>query len=159
LPPSGWTPRRWSAKPKPAAGSARPSGTVGSSPSPIAFLAGALIGPQINDARGDDLRTGAVRQDPAGPGPPRQARGGHPETSGFPIIEVPLTDPDDLPRAGRFLLDHGIYATLAFYPGVPRQEVGFRLQLTAAHTNQQVAQLLAVLDQLADTIPLRPNHP
>jgi 7-keto-8-aminopelargonate synthetase-like enzyme len=42
---------------------------------------------------------------------------------------------------------------------VPRQEVGFRLQLTAAHTDQQITELLAVLDQLADTIPLRPRHP
>jgi 8-amino-7-oxononanoate synthase len=25
--------------------------------------------------------------------------------SGFPIVEVPLADPDDLARAGRFLLD------------------------------------------------------
>jgi len=80
-------------------------------------------------------------------------------TSGFPIVEVPLADPDDLPRAGRFLLDHGIYATLAFYPGVPRHQVGFRLQLTAANTDTEVTQLLAVLDQLADTTPLRPRHP
>jgi len=42
---------------------------------------------------------------------------------------------------------------------VPRQEVGFRLQLTAANTDTEVTQLLAVLDQLADTIPLRPHHP
>jgi 7-keto-8-aminopelargonate synthetase-like enzyme len=45
---------------------------------------------------------------------------------GFPIVEVPLADPDDLARAGRFLLDRGVYVTLAFYPGVPREEVGFR---------------------------------
>jgi len=42
---------------------------------------------------------------------------------------------------------------------VPRHQVGFRLQLTAANTDQQVTELLAVLDQLADTIPLRPRHP
>jgi hypothetical protein len=28
-----------------------------------------------------------------------------PNRSGFPIVEVPLADPDDLARAGRFLLD------------------------------------------------------
>ena len=50
--------------------------------------------------------------------------------SGFPIVEVPLADADDLARAGRFLLDRGIYVTLAFYPGVPREEVGFRIQVT-----------------------------
>ena len=75
--------------------------------------------------------------------------------SGFPIVEVPLADPDDLARAGRFLLDRGIYVTLAFYPGVPREEVGFRLQLTAANTAEEVDELLAALDRLADVVPLR----
>jgi len=130
-----------------------------SGPSPIASLASALVGLQINDTRGDELRavlharTRRVLDHLDKLGVTTL------NTSGFPIIEVPLQDPDDLPRAGRFLLDHGIYATLAFYPGVPRHQVGFRLQLTAANTDQQVTQLLAALDQLADTIPLRPRHP
>jgi hypothetical protein len=42
---------------------------------------------------------------------------------------------------------------------VPRDEVGFRLQVTAANTDEEVTELLAVLDLLADTIPLRPRHP
>ncbi|HEU4900241.1 MAG TPA: hypothetical protein VFX88_22145 [Actinomycetota bacterium] len=68
---------------------------------------------------------------------------------------MPLADPDDLARAGRFLLEQGIYVTLAFYPGVPREEVGFRIQVTAANTDDEVTELLAVLDRLADMIPLR----
>jgi 8-amino-7-oxononanoate synthase len=130
-----------------------------SGPSPIASLASALVGLQLNHTRGDQLRAVLHARTRRVLDHLDKLGAATPNTSGFPIIEVPLADPEDLPRAGRFLLDHGIYATLAFYPGVPRQEVGFRLQLTAAHTNQQVAQLLAVLDQLADTIPLRPNHP
>ena len=130
-----------------------------SGPSPVASLASALVGLGINDTRGDELRAmlyGKTRRvldhlDKLGAATLN--------TSGFPIIEVPLADPGDLPRAGRFLLDHGIYATLAFYPGVPRQQVGFRLQLTAANTDTEVTQLLAVLDELADTIPLRSHHP
>jgi 7-keto-8-aminopelargonate synthetase-like enzyme len=69
---------------------------------------------------------------------------------------VPLADPDELDRAGRFLFDHGIYVTLAFYPGVPREEVGFRLQVTAANSDEEVDELLAVLDELAEVVPLRP---
>ena len=46
--------------------------------------------------------------------------------------------------------------TLAFYPGVPREEVGFRIQVTAANTDDEVAELLAALERLADAIPLRP---
>jgi 8-amino-7-oxononanoate synthase len=70
-----------------------------------------------------------------------------------------VADPGDLARAGRFLVDHGIYVThvtLAFYPGVPREEVGFRIQVTAANTDEEVTELLAVLDRLADGVPLRP---
>jgi 8-amino-7-oxononanoate synthase len=130
-----------------------------SGPSPIASLASALVGLQINDTRGDQLRAVLYARTRRVLDHLDKLGAATVNTSGFPILEVPLADPDDLPRAGRFLLDHGIYATLAFYPGVPRQEVGFRLQLTAANTDQEVTELLAVLDQLADTIPLCPRHP
>jgi 7-keto-8-aminopelargonate synthetase-like enzyme len=113
----------------------------------------------INDTRGDELRAVLYARTRRVLDHLDKLGAATVNTSGFPILEVPLADPDDLPRAGRFLLDHGIYATLAFYPGVPRQEVGFRLQLTAANTDQEVTELLAVLDQLADTIPLCPRHP
>jgi len=130
-----------------------------SGPSPIASLASALVGLQINDTRGDQLRAILYARTRRVLDHLDKLGAATPNTSGFPIIEVPLQDPDDLPRAGRFLLDHGIYATLAFYPGVPRHQVGFRLQLTAANTDHEVTELLAVLDQLADAIPLRPRHP
>jgi 8-amino-7-oxononanoate synthase len=69
---------------------------------------------------------------------------------------VSLAEADDLAKAGRFLLDQGIYVTLAFYPGVPREEVGFRIQVTAANTDDEVTELLVALDRLADVVPLRP---
>jgi 8-amino-7-oxononanoate synthase len=130
-----------------------------SGPSPIASLASALVGLQINEVRGDELRAVLYARTRRVLDHLDKLGATTPNTSGFPIVEVPLTDPEDLPRAGRFLLDHGIYVTLAFYPGVPRQEVGFRLQVTAANTDQEVTELLAVLDLLADTIPLRPHYP
>jgi 8-amino-7-oxononanoate synthase len=130
-----------------------------SGPSPIASLASALVGLQINHTRGDQLRAVLYERTRRVLDHLDKLGAATLNTSGFPIIEVPLADPDQLPRAGRFLLDHGIYATLAFYPGVPRQEVGLRLQLTTANTDHQVTELLAVLDQLADTIALRPCHP
>jgi 7-keto-8-aminopelargonate synthetase-like enzyme len=49
----------------------------------------------------------------------------------------------------------GTYVTLAFYPGVPREEVGFRIQVTAANTDEEVSELLAALDRLAHVVPLR----
>jgi 8-amino-7-oxononanoate synthase len=132
-----------------------------SGPSPIASLASALVGLEINAVRGDQLRarihaaTRRVLDHLAGLGVATR------NTSAFPIVQVPLADPDDLDLAGRFLFDHGIYVTLAFYPGVPRDEVGFRLQVTAANTDEEVDQLLEVLDRLAAVVPLRSaaEHP
>ncbi len=132
-----------------------------SGPSPIASLASALVGLQVNDARGDQLRarihagTRRILDHLTALGVATR------NTSAFPIVEVPLADADDLDLAGRFLFDHGIYATLAFYPGVPRDEVGFRLQVTAANTDEELDRLLEVVDELAAAIPLRSaaSHP
>jgi 8-amino-7-oxononanoate synthase len=132
-----------------------------SGPSPIASLASALVGLQVNAARGDQLRarihagTRRILDHLAGLGAATRNR------SAFPIVEVPLADAGNLDLAGRFLFDRGIYATLAFYPGVPRDEVGFRLQVTAANTAEELDRLLAVLDELAAAIPLRSaaSHP
>jgi 8-amino-7-oxononanoate synthase len=126
-----------------------------SGPSPVASLASTLLGLQVNASRGDELRAmlyGKTRRvldhlDKLGAATLN--------TSSFPIIEVPLAEPDELDRVGALLFERGIYATLAFYPGVPRHEVGFRLQLTAANTGDQVAHLLVVLDELADRGLLR----
>ena len=79
--------------------------------------------------------------------------------SGFPLIELAIADPEDLHAVGRLLFDHGIYVTLAPYPVVPRDEVGFRVQLTAANTAEQVDQLLTVLQEVDDRFGLRRPHP
>ncbi|HYM66639.1 MAG TPA: hypothetical protein VEW68_05060, partial [Patescibacteria group bacterium] len=44
----------------------------------------------------------------------------------------------------------GVYVTLAAYPLVPRDEVGFRVQLTAANTDAEIDMLIAALQELAD---------
>jgi 8-amino-7-oxononanoate synthase len=126
-----------------------------SGPSPVASLAGALVGLEVNARRGDLLRAGLYARTRLVLDHLDALGAASPNRSGFPIVVVPLADPGDLDAAGAFLFDRGIYATLAFYPGVPREEVGFRLQLTAANTDAQVGELLAVLDELARRFPLR----
>jgi 8-amino-7-oxononanoate synthase len=126
-----------------------------SGPSPVASLASALVGLQVSETRGDELRAVLWARTRRVLDHLEKLGAFTLNRSGFPIVEVPLADPDDLARAGRFLLDRGIYVTLAFYPGVPREEVGFRLQLTAANTAEEVDELLAALDRLADVVPLR----
>jgi 8-amino-7-oxononanoate synthase len=51
---------------------------------------------------------------------------------------------------GETLYANGIYATMAVYPLVPHDEVGFRFQLTAANTDDQVDHLSNVLGQVAE---------
>ena len=70
-------------------------------------------------------------------------------TSGFPIIELPLGNRDDIDAVGRFLFERGIYVTLAPYPLVPKSQVGFRIQVTAANGDDEIDQLNAVLGELS----------
>ena len=126
-----------------------------SGPSPVASLATVLEGLRVNDARGDQLRaklhhlTGRVLDR-------LHELGIHtPNESGFPIIEVPLADPDSVDEVGDMLFERGIYVTMAVYPLVPRDEVGFRLQLTAANTDEQVDHLCVVLGEVAERFKLQ----
>ena len=73
-----------------------------------------------------------------------------PNRSGFPIVEIPLRDHRRIAEVGQFLFDRGVYVTLAAYPLVPKDEVGFRVQLTAANTDAEIDTLIAALEELAD---------
>ncbi len=53
----------------------------------------------------------------------------------------------------------GIYVTLAPYPMVPRDQVGFRIQVTAAHTDEQIDQLNEVIRELAERGDLKRTIP
>ena len=45
--------------------------------------------------------------------------------------------------------------TLAAYPLVPKDEVGFRIQLTAVNTDEEVDALIAAIEELAAAGELR----
>jgi 8-amino-7-oxononanoate synthase len=72
-----------------------------------------------------------------------------PNRSGFPIVEIPLHDHRRIDAVGRILFERGVYVTLAAYPLVPKDEVGFRVQLTAANTDAEIDMLIAALEELA----------
>jgi 8-amino-7-oxononanoate synthase len=127
-----------------------------SGPSPVASLATTIAGLEINEARGDTIRADLWRKT-ATVLDCLERLGAHtPNRSGFPIIEVPLARHEDIDAVGRFLFENGIYVTLAAYPLVPRDEVGFRIQLTAANTTAQVEQLTDALGRLASRFDLQP---
>ena len=112
-----------------------------SGPSPVASLATVLEGLRVNDARGEQLRaklhrlTARVLDALAELGITRRTS----PASRSSRSRWPNADAVD--EVGDLLFDRGIYVTMAVYPLVPREEVGFRLQLTAANTDEQVEQL------------------
>jgi 8-amino-7-oxononanoate synthase len=126
-----------------------------SGPSPVASLATVLAGFDVNDKRGEDLRRVLYERtrrvldclDDHGIETPNR--------SGFPIIEIPLRDHRRIAEVGQLLFDRGVYVTLAAFPLVPRADVGFRVQLTAANTEAEVATLCAAIEELASLGELR----
>jgi 8-amino-7-oxononanoate synthase len=126
-----------------------------SGPSPVASLATVIAGFEVNEARGDALRARLWRLSS------RVLTALHaldvetPNRSSLPIIEIPLRDHRRIDAVGRFLFDRGVYVTLAAYPLVPKDEVGFRIQLTAANTDAEVDSLIAAIEALAADGELR----
>ena len=130
-----------------------------SGPSPTASLATVLAGFDVNDRRGDALRADLHRKT-ARVLSHLDASGVYtPNVSGTPIIEIPLAAADDLVDVGTLLWNAGIYVTLAAYPLVPRAQVGFRVQVTAANSDEEVDELLAAITTLAERGLLRDRTP
>jgi len=127
-----------------------------SGPSPIAALATVLTGLTVNEQRGEVIRAALWRKTTAVLDQLARLGVHTPNRSGFPIIEVPLARDSDVDAVGRFLFDNGIYVTLAAYPLVPRSEVGFRIQVTAANTDAEIEQLLEALGRLVNRFDLQP---
>jgi 8-amino-7-oxononanoate synthase len=127
-----------------------------SGPSPIASLATVLTGLDVNEQRGDAIRASLWRKTETVLDSLDRLGVHTPNRSGFPIIEVPLARHEDVDAVGRFLFENGIYVTLAAYPLVPRNEVGFRVQVTAANTDEQIEQLVEVLGRLTERFDLQP---
>jgi 8-amino-7-oxononanoate synthase len=130
-----------------------------SGPSPIASHATTLSGLEVNRKRGDALRahvwrlTGRILAALADMGVRT------PNESGLPIVEIPLARHEQIDAAGQFLFDRGAYVTMAAFPLVPKNEVGFRIQVTAANTDAETTQLIQTLAQLQRNFEFQPAAP
>jgi 8-amino-7-oxononanoate synthase len=129
-----------------------------SGPSPVASLAGVLAGFDVNEQRGDELRRVLWQHSARVVGCLAELGVATPNRSEFPIIEIPLRDHTRIGAVGQLLFDRGVYVTLAAYPLVPKAEVGFRAQITAANTDAEVDALIAALRELADADELLPEE-
>jgi 8-amino-7-oxononanoate synthase len=125
-----------------------------SGPSPVASLSTALTGLEVNRKRGDQLRYDLWRMSHRVLDALAEMSIYTPNRSGYPLIEIPLADDRDIDDVGRFLFDSGIYVTLAAYPLVPKHEVGFRVQVTAANTDEEIEHLIATIRALGDRFQL-----
>ncbi|MFF3615423.1 aminotransferase class I/II-fold pyridoxal phosphate-dependent enzyme [Streptomyces sp. NPDC002580] len=128
-----------------------------SGPSPTASLATAMAGLDVNDRRGDAIRADLYRKTVRVLDHLEEIGVGTLNTDRLPIVEIPLADADDLDEVAGFLWDNGIYVTLAAYPLVPRDRVGFRAQLTALNSDEDVDRLNDALSMLAERHQLRPR--
>jgi 8-amino-7-oxononanoate synthase len=126
-----------------------------SGPSPVASLATVLEGLRVNDLRGEELRAKLHQLTARVLDRVHELGLTTPNESGFPIVEIPVANAGTVDEVGNVLFDRGIYATMAVYPLVPREEVGFRLQLTAANTDEQVDHLCDVLGELSERFKLQ----
>jgi 8-amino-7-oxononanoate synthase len=121
-----------------------------SGPSPTASLATVMAGFDVNEARGDALRAHLYRLSVRVLDHIRRLGLVTPNRCRTPVIELPLRRAEDLDQVAMMLWQRGIYVTLAPYPLVPRHQAGFRLQITAAHTDADIDQLNATLTELAE---------
>jgi 8-amino-7-oxononanoate synthase len=126
-----------------------------SGPSPVASLATVLAGFDVNEQRGDQLRGVLHRHSARVLRTLAELDVYTPNRSELPIIEIPLRDHERIDAVGRLLFERGVYVTLAAYPLVPKAEVGFRVQLTAANTDAEVDLLVGALTELAGLDELR----
>jgi 8-amino-7-oxononanoate synthase len=121
-----------------------------SGPSPVASLATVLAGFDVNERRGEQLRATVHRHSARVLDALAELDVHTPNHSQLPIIELPLREHERIDAVGRMLFERGVYVTLAAYPLVPKAEVGFRVQLTAANTDAEVDTLIGTLGELAE---------
>ena len=126
-----------------------------SGPAPTASLATVLAGMSVNAKRGDAIRADLFRKSMKVLDHVRGLGVYTPNTGNTPVIELPLAAGEDIDVVGKLLWDRGIYVTLAAYPLVPRDQVGFRAQVTAANTDTEIDELNAVITELAADGKLR----
>jgi 8-amino-7-oxononanoate synthase len=128
-----------------------------SGPSPVASLATVIEGLRVNAERGDGIRANLYRKTKRVLDRLDDLGITTPNISGYPIVELPLARSVEIEEVADYLFDRGIYVTMAAYPLVPRDEVGFRIQVTAANPDAHVERLCHVLGELVDRFDVRPS--
>jgi 8-amino-7-oxononanoate synthase len=126
-----------------------------SGPVPTASLATVLAGFEVNRTRGEEIRGDLWKKTARVLDHVHRLGVLTLNTSGFPIIELPLAASADIDAVTELLWKRGIYVTPAAYPLVPRNQAGFRVQVTAANTYEEIDQLNQVITDLVPMLRMR----
>jgi len=126
-----------------------------SGPAPTATLATALKGLEINEIRGDIIRASLYQKCKKLNQAINDMGFRNENTTNFPIFNFYIENPEDVDLVGEHLFEKGIYVTLAPYPLVAKEDVGFRVQITAANTNEEIDQLIQVIGEIKALIPIQ----
>jgi 7-keto-8-aminopelargonate synthetase-like enzyme/acyl carrier protein len=128
------------------------SAVVYGGPVPVASLATALAGLQVNRREGDALRRRIQELTR------RLARGaqelgfGMAHGSDFPIVKVTVGRPAETAVACRIMWDHGVLITPAVFPAVAFHDGGLRFSVTAANTEDEIDRALVALAEVRDRV-------
>jgi len=126
-----------------------------SGPLPIASLATALKGLEINDKRGDLIRNDIYEKSKKLNNAINSFGFRNENNTDFPIFNVYIKEPEKMDFVTNFLYENGVYVTLCPYPMVGKNDVGFRIQVTAANTHEEIDYLIRVLERLANLVDIQ----
>ena len=119
-----------------------------SGPVPIAALATALAGLELNDRDGDAWRDQLYAYTSAIIEHYRKKGIATDNDNRFPIVSAYVGSAENVIRGGQLLFEEGIYLTLQAYPLVPRDNGVLRATPTVANTWDQVQHLLEAMERV-----------
>lgn len=120
-----------------------------------AALATALKGLEVNEKRGDKIRLKINKMCQRLNGAINDMGLRNENNTDFPIFNFYLEDADKVNFVSNYLFENGVYVTLAPYPMVAQRDVGFRIQLTAANTEDEVEYVISVLKDLDNLVRMQ----
>ncbi len=124
-------------------------------PAPFASLATILKGLEVNRLRGDQIRLDLYQKSKHLREAIQAMHLRSDNTTDFPIFNFYLKNAADVDPVSDFLFERGVYVTLAPYPMVSAADVGFRVQLTAANTYEEINHLIAVVKELKEKFEMQ----
>ncbi|MBF0376203.1 MAG: aminotransferase class I/II-fold pyridoxal phosphate-dependent enzyme [Desulfamplus sp.] len=125
---------------------------VFSGPVPVASLASSLVGIDVNEKEGDNLRLRLYNLSEKLASGARTLGFKVDNQGGFPIIYVVTGEPEHTVNAMNMAWDRGLIVSPGIFPAVPINHGGLRFSVTALNTESEIDNALNVLEDIRKTI-------